>query len=324
MRIVFLGTPDFAVATLKALLEAQYNIVAVITAPDRIGGRGRNQIIESPVKVYALQRQLTILQPTNLKSPKFLSKLRALNADIQVVVAFRMLPVAVWEMPPLGTYNLHGSLLPAYRGAAPINWAIIRGEAYTGVSTFKLKHDIDTGSIALQAKVPIYKSDDVGTVHDRMMIIGAQLMVETLALLFQGTLRLQAQDNSLVSHAPKIFHEDCALDLHKTPYELYNHVRGLSPYPLAWIVLNDKKVKVISITYTYDIHTQQEGSISSDGKNYIAIACDQGWIFLERIKPEGKGAMDVKDFLNGHQLTPNMSRFVTLSELIGQGESPLR
>ncbi|MFT4565901.1 MAG: methionyl-tRNA formyltransferase [Saprospiraceae bacterium] len=317
MRIVFLGTPDFAVATLDALIKASYNVVGVITAPDRLGGRGRKQVIESAVKKFAVKSNIPVLQPTNLKSPAFQNELRSWKADIQVVVAFRMLPVTVWDMPPLGTYNLHGSLLPAYRGAAPINWAVIRGEEYTGVTTFKLKHEIDTGSIALQAKVAIEKSDNVGDVHDKMMLAGAQLMVRTLQALESDSLKLLEQDDTKVSKAPKIFHEDCEIKTNETPLNIYNLIRGLSPYPLSWIHILDKKIKVISASYTFDKHTYTLGSVVSDGKSYLGIACDGGWIFLEKIKPEGKGIMRIRDFLNGQQLKSSTSIFELQSVILG-------
>ncbi|MCL4148412.1 UNVERIFIED_CONTAM: hypothetical protein GTU68_025655 [Idotea baltica] len=317
MRIVFLGTPDFAVATLDALLNSGYDVVGVITAPDRMGGRGRKQVIESAVKKYAATHNIPILQPTNLKNEAFQNDLRAWNADIQVVVAFRMLPVAVWDMPRLGTYNLHGSLLPSYRGAAPINWAVINGEEYTGVTTFKLKHEIDTGSIALQDKVEILKSDDVGAVHDKMMNAGALLMVKTLKALVENTLHLTEQDNTKVSKAPKIFHEDCEIKLSALPNTIYDLVRGLSPYPLAWINILDKKIKVIKGSYTFDVHSYPIGTLISDGKTYMGIACTGGWYFLEEIKPEGKGKMTIRDFLNGQKLTPSTSTLLSKSELLG-------
>lgn len=317
MRIVFLGTPDFAVATLDALIKASFNVVGVITAPDRMGGRGRKQVIESAVKKFAVQNNLPILQPTNLKSAAFQKELGLWKADIQVVVAFRMLPVAVWDMPPLGTYNLHGSLLPAYRGAAPINWAVIRGEEYTGVTTFRLKHEIDTGSIALQQKVSIDKSDNVGDVHDKMMIAGADLMVRTLRELSANTLVLSEQDDTKVSKAPKIFHEDCEINTSNSPVAIYDLIRGLSPYPLAWIQIVGKKVKVISATYSYHQHSYHLGSLVSDGKTYLGIACNNGLVFVEKIKPEGKGVMGIRDFLNGQKLTPSTSIIVSQSELLG-------
>jgi len=307
LKIVFLGTPDFAVATLKCLVEAGYDIVGVITTPDRLGGRGRKQVIESAVKKYAAAQGLTMLQPANLKAPAFVEELRSLQADLQVVVAFRMLPVVVWDMPRLGTYNLHGSLLPAFRGAAPINWAVIRGEEQTGVTTFKLKHEIDTGSIAYQDTVPIHKIDNVGDVHDRMMEVGAKLILKTVQAVEQEKLELIPQDETKVSKAPKIFHEHCEIDLKKDIIDIYNHVRGLSPYPTAWMMLGDIKLKVYAASYTYQVHDLDIGTIISDDKSYITVVCKTGFLFLEDIHAAGRKRMKVKEYLNGVSLTKNTS-----------------
>ncbi len=315
-RIVFFGTPDFAVASLSAIIADGYHVVGVVTSPDRMGGRGRRQVIESAVKKYAISHDIPILQPTNLKNGLFVEALGSWQADIQVVVAFRMLPVVVWDMPPLGTYNLHGSLLPAYRGAAPINWAVINGEEQTGVTTFKLKHEIDTGSIALQEVVKINRNDHVGDVHDRMMLIGAQLLVKTLKEVFAGRLTLYEQDHTKVSKAPKIYHKDCILDFEQSPFALYNLVRGLSPYPLAWTTLFNIETKVYAASYTFDVHSYAHGTIASDYRTYLAIACQGGWLFLEEIKPAGKGKMKIKDYLNGLRLTPNMSVYIPSTELL--------
>ncbi|MEL6122613.1 MAG: methionyl-tRNA formyltransferase, partial [Bacteroidota bacterium] len=254
LRIVFLGTPDFAVASLRKLIEHGCQIVGVITAPDRMGGRGRKQVIESPVKKYAQQEGLQILQPKNLKAPSFVEELRSLQADLQIVVAFRMLPVVVWDMPRLGTYNLHGSLLPAYRGAAPINWAVMNGEEQTGVTTFKLKHEIDTGSMAFQRSVPIHKIDNVGDVHDRMMVVGAELIVETVQAIANETIQLREQEESQVSKAPKIYSADCEIDMTIDIQRIYHHIRGLSPYPGAWMQLFGSKTKIFKCTYSYQHH----------------------------------------------------------------------
>jgi len=222
MKIIFLGTPDFAVPSLEILYNAGYDIVGVITSVDKYGGRGRKTLIESAVKKYARSKGLNILQPTNLKSPKFNAKLKALDADIQIVVAFRMLPVMVWDMPPLGTYNLHGSLLPKYRGAAPINWAIINGDTKTGVTSFKLKHEIDTGSILFQKEIPIYESDSAGDLHDRMMWIAADTILESVQSIEKKEARLIPQEDSLVSHAPKLNKENTFIDFNKSTQEVYN------------------------------------------------------------------------------------------------------
>jgi len=317
MRIVFMGTPEFAVASLIAIGEADYKVVGVITAPDRLGGRGRKKVIESAVKKYAVANSIPILQPTNLKSPKFTKQLEAWRADIQLVVAFRMLPVVVWDMPRLGTYNLHGSLLPAYRGAAPIHWAVINGEERTGVTSFKLKHEIDTGSIAFQESMPIHKNDTTGDVHDRMMILAGDVALRTLEAIQNKTLQLHEQDESLVSKAPKIFHEMCEISFEKSPMAIYNLVRGLNPYPVAWMTLWDKKVKVLKVTYTFDINDYDNGELISDGKSYLAIACSGGLVFLETIKPEGKGTMKISDYLNGMRPTAKMSIVLSRSQLLG-------
>ena len=317
LRIVFLGTPDFAVATLDALVTAGHQVVGVITAPDRLGGRGRKQVIESAVKKYAVANSIAILQPTNLKNAQFQKDLAAWKADIQIVVAFRMLPVAVWDMPPLGTYNLHGSLLPAYRGAAPIHWAVINGEETTGVTSFKLKHEIDTGSIAYQESMPIYKNDTTGDVHDRMMILGSQVILKTLDAIQNETLELREQDESKISKAPKIYHDTCEIDVTKSALSIYNFIRGLNPFPQAWMMLWDKKIKVLSATYTYAIHNHEAGTMISDGKSYLAFACNDGYVFLEVIKPEGKGKMEVRNFLNGVRVTPKMSVIQGRSQLLG-------
>ncbi len=305
LRIVFLGTPEFAVASLQALIEDGYNVVGVITAPDRKGGRGMKQIITSAVKKYALSKEIKVMQPTNLKNDAWQQELRSLKADVQVVVAFRMLPVAVWDMPEHGTYNLHGSLLPKYRGAAPINWAIMRGEEYTGVTTFKLKHEIDTGSIAYQEKIAIAKDAYLNDVHDLMTAVGAKLVIKTMDALCRGKIDLIEQDPTGITKAPKIFHKDCVLDWRNNAEDLYNKIRGLSPYPVAWTKLGEKKLKVYKCRYTYHHHQYTPGSYQSDGKSYVTVACKDGLIFLDELQLEGKKRMLVKDFLNGVNLKEN-------------------
>lgn len=305
LRIIFLGTPEFAVATLSALIKKKYKVVGVITAPDRLGGRGRKKIIESAVKQYAKSKNLTILQPKNLKNEEFLDELKALRANLQIVVAFRMLPVSVWEMPEYGTYNLHGSLLPKYRGAAPINWAIMNGEEYTGVTTFKLKHEIDTGSIAFQEKVLIEKDDYLDDVHDKMKELGAQLIIKTIECLSDGTLELREQDASKVSKAPKIYHEDCELNFENNPYNLYNKVRGLSPYPAAWTNFNNRKLKVYRTLYSFHSHHQKSGIWLSNGKDFLAVTCRDGLLFFEEVQVEGKKRLSVDTFLNGLNIKEN-------------------
>ena len=269
LRIVFLGTPDFAVDSLDILLSNGFNIVGVITAPDRTGGRGRNKVLESAVKKYAVQKELKILQPPNLKSKKFLKQLKSLSANLQIVVAFRMLPQLVWNMPKLGTYNLHGSLLPAYRGAAPINWAIINGEESTGVTTFKLKHEIDTGSIAYQARVSIERSENFEDVYNKLKVEGAKLVLKTVNSIYKDKIVLKPQDDKFVSKAPKIFHENCQLDFKKSPFDLYNMVRGLSPYPVSWTIFNEKKLKVYKATYSYHQHKLNTGIFVTNKKDFF-------------------------------------------------------
>ena len=310
LRIVFLGTPDFAVESLSVLLNEGFNIVGVITAPDRLGGRGRNKIIESDVKRFASKENLTVLQPKNLKDPDFQNRLKALQADLQIVVAFRMLPRAVWDMPKLGTYNLHGSLLPAYRGAAPINWAIIKGEEFTGVTTFKLKHEIDTGSIAYQEKIEIGRDENFEDVYNKLKVVGAKLVLKTVKAIASDTISLQTQDESKVSKAPKIFHEDCALDFNNTPFEIYNKVRGLSPHPVAWTTFLDKKLKLYSVRYSYHHSDVEVGTFFTDKKKILGVTVNQGLIFFESVQAEGKRRMNVVDYLNGLDLTKNKTPFL--------------
>src|SRR5678809_197533 len=245
LRIVFMGTPEFAVPSLQYLLDAGYPIVGVVTAPDKPGGRGMKQIISSPIKEFATTHGLPVLQPVNLKSKDFAQELSKLEADLQIVVAFRMLPEVIWKMPPMGTINLHGSLLPAYRGAAPIQWAIINGDSTTGVTTFRLQHAIDTGEILLQREIPILKEDDVGTLHDRMKYIGASLIVSTVDLLSMGEAITIKQDQSRVSHAPKIFHENAHVNWNTTALAIFNLIRGMSPFPGAWTLLDGLELKIL-------------------------------------------------------------------------------
>lgn len=299
MRIVFLGTPEFAVATLKILVENEYNIVGVITAPDRFGGRGMKQLIESDVKKYAKSQGLYIMQPSNLKSDAFIEDLKSRNADLQIVVAFRMLPEKVWNMPRLGTYNLHGSLLPKYRGAAPINWAIIMGEEYTGVTSFKLKHEIDTGNIAFQERIKITEDDNSGSLHDKMMELGAQVMLKTVKAIESDQIPLLTQDETAVSKAPKIYHEDCEIDFNKTAVEIHNFIRGLSPYPTAWTNLESKKLKIFKSSYSLVSHQYRPGHILSNNKDHLHFCCTDGWISIQEMQYEGRKKMDINSFLNG-------------------------
>ncbi len=296
-----MGTPDFAVPSLQLLLEAGYAVVGVITAPDRKGGRGMKQTITSPIKKFALDRELPILQPTNLKSAAFIEELKNLQADLQVVVAFRMLPEAVWNMPPLGTMNLHGSLLPAYRGAAPLQWAIIRGEKTTGVTTFLLQHKIDTGDVLLQREIPILEDDTTGTLHDRMMIIGAGLVVASVDFIAAKQITLKKQDETTVSHAPKIHHQDGHIKWNEPVREVYNLIRGMSPFPGAWTILDEKECKILKAKI-HSTETQHlPGTLLQKEKSLIAQA-DGGEIEILEIQMEGKRRMTATDFMNGYPI----------------------
>lgn len=305
LRIVFMGTPDFAVASLDALVKAGCNIVGVITAPDKPAGRGM-ELQQSAVKKFAVENNLRILQPEKLKSPEFLAELRSLNADLQVVVAFRMLPEAVWNMPPMGSVNLHGSLLPQYRGAAPINWAVINGEKETGVTTFKLKHEIDTGDILLQESFPIAETDNAGDVHDKMKEIGAQLLVKTVKGLVDAGLQETPQlstfnfELSTLKHAPKIYTETCKINWSKPVDEVYNLIRGLAPYPAAFTFLQDKKLKIYQAEKIYTKPAETAGSFITDKKLYLHFACTNGYISILELQLEGKKKMDIAAFLRGY------------------------
>jgi len=319
LRIVFMGTPEFAVESLDALVKAGCRIVGVITAPDKPAGRGL-QLQQSAVKKYALENHLRVLQPEKLKNPVFLQELQSLQADLQVVVAFRMLPEVVWNMPPKGSVNLHGSLLPQYRGAAPINWAVINGEKETGVTTFKLKHEIDTGDILMQERFPIGEDENAGEVHDKMKIIGAQLLVKTVKALADGSLhetpqssnlnpessdrhpQLTTHDSRLLKHAPRIFTETCKIDWSKPVDEVYNLVRGLAPYPAAYTILNGKKIKIFKAEKINSVPGIDPGNIETDHKTRLQFACSNGFISILELQPEGKKRMPVADFLRGYRL----------------------
>jgi methionyl-tRNA formyltransferase len=306
-RIIFMGTPEFAVASLDALVKAGCNIVGVITAPDKPAGRGM-KLTESAVKKYAAEKSLNILQPEKLKNPEFIEQLRLLKADLQIVVAFRMLPEVVWNMPPLGTVNLHGSLLPKYRGAAPIHWAVINGEKETGVTTFKLKHEIDTGDILLQKSFPIGEDETTGEVHDRMKVIGADLLVETVKGLAAGSLQ-KIDQSSVVSreslelkHAPKIFTETCQVHWNETCDKIHNLIRGLSPFPGALTTLDEKILKVYRSKKEKTAHNYTPGKIFSDGKTFLKFVCIDGYIYILDLQMEGKKRMLVEDFLRGYRI----------------------
>lgn len=301
LRIVFMGTPDFAVASLDILVKHGFNVVGVITAPDKPAGRGL-QLQESAVKKYAVSKGLHVMQPEKLKNPAFLEELRALKADLQVVVAFRMLPVAVWDMPRLGTINVHGSLLPNYRGAAPINWAIINGEKESGVTTFKLQHEIDTGDVMFSQAVPIRDDETAGELHDALMATGAELLLKTVTAIANGDVheipqaQMKAED---IKHAPKIFKEDCQIRWEDGIDHIYNLVRGLSPYPTAWAYLQGKTVKIFKAAKEVVQPSVAPGEFVTDGKSYLKIAAGDGYLSLLEIQLEGKKRMDIEAFLRG-------------------------
>lgn len=299
-----MGTPEFAVAGLQKLVESGCNVVAVVTAPDKPQGRGK-KLGTSAVKDYALTQNLPILQPTNLKSEEFQAELKSYAADVQIVVAFRMLPEAVWNMPPLGSYNLHASLLPDYRGAAPINWAIINGETETGVTTFKLKHEIDTGNILFQEKEPIADTDTVGDLYVRLMHLGAGLLVKTISSLEAGNVELKEQVVSDPKHAPKIFREDCEINWNQPTKKIYDFIRGLSPYPAAWTKLHDQTFKIYFAEKSSKMYDCAPGTFMSDGKKYIDVATADGSLRLANIQIEGKKRMSVEEFLRGYHWPQN-------------------
>jgi methionyl-tRNA formyltransferase len=304
VRIIFLGTPDFAVASLDALVKAECNIVGVVTAPDKPAGRGL-QLQQSAVKKYAVENNLHVLQPEKLKNETFIQELKSLQADVQVVVAFRMLPEIVWNMPPMGTINVHGSLLPQYRGAAPINWAIINGEKQTGVTTFKLKHEIDTGNILMQEIIPINDDETAGELHDKMKDIGAALLVKTIKAVAENNIDEVDQNskseilNIKLNHAPKLFTDTCKIDFTKPVDEVYNLIRGLAPYPAAFTTLNNKTVKIFSCTKETGTPPEPAGTYITDHKSYLKFVCSNGYINALEIQMEGKKRIKIEEFLKG-------------------------
>jgi methionyl-tRNA formyltransferase len=302
LRIVFMGTPEFAVPSLEALLQNDYHIVAVITAPDRPQGRGL-KLTPSPVKEIALKHHIPVLQPTNLKAPEFLEQLKSLNANLQVVVAFRMLPEVVWAMPALGTFNLHASLLPQYRGAAPINWAIIRGEKETGVTTFFLQHAIDTGAIIFQQKETISDTDDAGTLYDRLMHKGAALVLQTVQAIEAGNYpAVPQQIPPTLQHAPKIFKETCEINWQQPSTVVRDFIRGLSPYPAAWTILAGKTFKIFKTEITSGPAEESPGHYKTDNKTYLHVRTADGWLSVEELQAEGKRKMNIADFFRGNHL----------------------
>jgi methionyl-tRNA formyltransferase len=301
LKIVFMGTPEFAVPMLDTLLHSSHQIVGVITAPDKPAGRGM-QLSESDVKKYAVAHRLQLLQPEKLKNEDFLRELRALNADLFVVVAFRMLPVVVWDMPPLGTINLHASLLPNYRGAAPINWAIINGEKETGVTTFRLQHEIDTGQIILRERIPIRDDETVGELYQELMDIGKGVLLKTLDAIASGDYPLLPQDHMTdIKHAPKIFKETGHIDWSRDATSIYNLIRGLSPYPAAWTTLQGKTLKIYTAEKIIEAHSKQTGEVETDGRTYLRYTCQDGYIAVKDMQLEGKKRMKVEEFLRGYK-----------------------
>lgn len=308
-RIVFMGTPDFAVGSLRALVEGGYNVVAVVTMPDKPVGRHQSELSQSAVKQYAVAHNIPVLQPEKLKDPNFLEELRSYRADLQVIVAFRMLPEAVWDMPPHGTFNLHASLLPQYRGAAPINWAIINGDTETGVTTFLLDHEIDTGRIIHQARTPISEEDNVETIHDRLRDIGAGVVTQTVDDIIAGNIRPIDQDtlttDTEIRHAPKIFKDTCRLAFDLPVKSAFDFVRGMSPYPAAWTELveeNGKRtmLKIYATTREETSVAEAPGTVLTDGKTYFKIAFPDGYLALTQLQLAGKKRMTVSDFLRGY------------------------
>ncbi len=301
MRIIFLGTPDFSVPSLDAIVKAGHEVVAVVTMPDKPAGRGM-QLQQSAVKKYAVENNIKVLQPVKLKDPEFLTELQSLNADLQVVIAFRMLPQIVWQMPKFGTLNLHASLLPNYRGAAPINWAIINGENKTGVSTFFLKHEIDTGDVLLTKEVEITPTMNAGELHDLLMNIGAETVLKSLEMIENGNTNGAPQGNDNNKMAPKIFKENCLINWDNKAENIYNLIRGLSPYPSAFTHFDNKILKVFEANVELINHNEPIGKFISDNKTYLKVACQDGYIYLQQIQLEGKKRMKVDEFLRGNKV----------------------
>ena len=306
-RIVFMGTPEFAVQVLKDLLEHKFNVVGVITAPDKPSGRGR-KLNESAVKKYAVEQNIPVLQPVNLKSDTFLNELKLLNANLQIVVAFRMLPKVVWQLPQLGTFNLHASLLPNYRGAAPINWAIINGETKTGVTTFFIDEKIDTGEIILQDEIAISEIDTAGSLHDKLMVIGGKLVVKTVKLIEKGNIKTSQQSSNETNPAPKIYKETCKINWAYNAHTIYNKIRGLSPYPVAWTIIdnidNVIEAKIYSATKEIISHKHDIGNIITTKKE-LKIAVNDGYLKIDEIQLPGKRKMKAIDLLNGYTFHVN-------------------
>ena len=308
LRIIYMGTPDFAVPALEKLIESKFNIVAVVTAPDKPKGRGQ-KLATSPVKDCAVRHNIPVLQPTNLKDPEFIKTLASYQPNLQIVVAFRMLPEAVWNMPEIGTFNLHASLLPQYRGAAPINWAVINGETETGVTTFFLKHAIDTGDILFQEKEPIHPDDDAGSLYERLMHKGANLVVTTVSAIAAGNYKSIQQNVSgeEVKHAPKIFKETCEIDWNQSSKDILNFIRGLSPYPTAWTTIDNKLLKIYKASATIKVaNFLKPGEYKTDNKTFFDIRTGDGMITIEELQLEGKRKMGVEELLRGNRFSSDL------------------
>ena len=304
-RIIFMGTPEFAVPSLEILVENKFNVVAVITAPDKPQGRGQI-LTPSPIKECAIKHNIPVLQPANLKSPAFIEELKSYNANLQIVVAFRMLPEAVWAMPSVGTFNLHASLLPQYRGAAPINWAIINGEKETGVTTFFLKHEIDTGSVIFQERELINETDDAGSLYERLMKRGGQLVLKTVKAIATGDYPQIPQPQAIeIKHAPKIFKETCEINWDQRTDAIQNFVRGLSPYPSAWTPIQGKVFKIFKVqpsTHNLQNNSGVPGASKTDNKTYLDIKTTDGWVSILELQPEGKRRMSMEEFFRGNKI----------------------
>lgn len=313
LRIVYMGTPDFAVESLRCLVEGGYNVVGVVTGPDKAVGRHGSVLQPTPVKQYAVEKGLRVLQPEKLKDEAFIEELRSLQADLQIVVAFRMLPEIVWSMPPLGTFNLHASLLPQYRGAAPINWAVINGDTETGVTTFFLKHEIDTGAVIRQVTVPISDTDCVGDVHDRLMMLGGSVVCDTVDAILEGKVVPIPQEQMLPAEelrpAPKIFKDTCRIAWNRTTKQVYDFIRGLSPYPAAWTTLispdgSEQVMKVYeAVKIEKPISSDTCGAVATDGKTFLHVHTIDGAIGIRSLQLAGKKRMSVEDFLRGYRLS---------------------
>ena len=317
LRIVYMGTPDFAVESLRQLVEGGYNVVGVITMPDKPMGRHGSVLQPSPVKQYAMEKGLRVLQPVNLKDEAFVEELRSLQADLQIVVAFRMLPEVVWNMPPMGTFNLHASLLPQYRGAAPINWAIINGDTETGITTFFLQHEIDTGEVIQQVRVPIADEDNVEVIHDKLMNLGGRLVTETVDAILAGNVKHVPQEELInlsqeeLRPAPKIFKDTCRIDWTKGVKGVYDFVRGLSPYPAAWTELvnadgSSQVLKIFQTEKNFFSHEDKIGTVSTDGKSYLRVALSDGYLNILSLQLAGKKRMPIADFLRGFKVAEGL------------------